>query len=122
MNSNIYNFSNTVWGFSSADKMKPLVYPGVLQNVYSIFDNGDIYSSLSDCYISCAYRNGIPYVNLLNEDHVLCPHNIKDLVACSFIENSKDYLERGYKVVNIDGDQKNYKVENLMYIDPNKKY
>lgn len=110
-----------VRGFKCSDNteyMKILVYPTVLENIYTISNTGQVYSLLNDSYIPWGYKNGLPYVNLsCNHDGVtsLEPFYIKDLMACNFIVNSMDYVERGCDVIYKDGDSNNNHYENIMY-------
>ena len=89
----------TVRGFSSHDSMeeaKILSYPGLLPNLYCITKTGQVYSVINDSYISWAFKNNIPYVNLScikDGKWRLEPFYIKDLVACSYIANANSYLE-----------------------------
>lgn len=99
---------------------KILKYPGIPLDLYSISQNGKVYSNIKDEYISkrLMYKK-YPCVTLscvIDGVYKLELFYIKDLVACSFIENSMSYLERGYRVVNIDGDPMNCNYRNLMYM------
>lgn len=99
---------------------KILKYPNIPSVMYSINQNGNVYSNLKDEYISKKLLHGkYPSVILscvIDGVHKLEPFYVKDLVACSFIDNSISYLERGYRVVNIDGDPMNCNYRNLIYI------
>ena len=112
----------TVRGFSSHDSMeeaKILSYPDLLPNLYCITKTGQVYSVINDSYISWAFKNNIPYVNLScvkDGKWRLEPFYIKDLIACSYIANASSYLERGYHASNIDGDPKNCRYTNIVYI------
>ena len=111
----------TVRGFSNSDSMeeaKSLSYPGILPNLYCITRNGQVYSTINDAYISWAFKNNFPYVNLScvkNNKWRLEPFYIKDLVACNYITKANSYLERGYHAINIDGNPKNCKYNNILY-------
>lgn len=111
---------SSIWGFEylSQEHARIITHPDILDNVYSISDDGTIYSRLNGCYITHAIRNGKPYVNLLDKECVLHPHDIADLVACSFMDNYKDCIERGYHLSYIDGDMCNCKLKNLIFIGP----
>lgn len=109
------NFGNV----DVVDDLKPIIYPGVIQNMYCISKFGKVYSIVNDSYISWSVRGNLPYVNLTclrDGRYILEPFYIKDLVACSFLNNSLSYLERGYRVANIDGNPMNCNCQNLVYL------
>lgn len=119
----------TVRGFSCSDMegFQILKYPGVLQNIYCISLTGKIYSIINGNYISWFWCCQYPAVNLACMDPVsrtssLETFYIKDLMAYNYIANANDYLERGCRAVNIDGDPKNCYYQNIVYLEPNKKY
>ena len=87
--------------------------------MYKISEFGKIYSIANDSYISWSIRDSLPYVNLpclKNDKYTLESFYIKDLVACSFLEDSESYLERGYRAINIDGNTMNCNYHNIVYI------
>lgn len=119
----------TVRGFSDSDmeETKMLIYPGILHNIYSISKTGKIYSIINDSYISWSFQGKDPIVNLIYQNPLsrtlsLERFYIKDLVAYNYIANANDYLERGYRAVNIDGDPMNCNYSNIIYLSPNMKY
>ena len=99
------------------NNQKILIHPEILDNVYSISSDGSIYSRLNGCYITSIIRNGKPCVNLLDKDCNLRSHYVDELVACSFMGNYKDCIERGYRLSHIDGNANNCRLENLIFID-----
>lgn len=109
----------------SAEDAKMINYPGVVPNIYCITRDGRIYSIINEDYLSWGFRNGLPYVNLscVRERGVaLEPFYIRDLVACSYIANASDYLERGYHAVNVDGNPLNCTYTNIVYINRSQEY
>lgn len=129
-----YDLNNNmtfVRGYTSheVDIVKRINYhPEIFPSIYSVSKTGQIYCIMDDQYLKWDFINKYPSVNLLckkEEDDITFPKKrfyIKDLVACSYIANAYDYLERGYKVVNIDGNPKNCDYHNIIFIDPNKEY
>lgn len=97
--------------------IKLLQHPDILSNIYTIDENGNVYNTIEDKYINWNY-NKYPYVNLLCKDGGLKSIYIKDLIAYNFIANAESYLERGWKVVNIDGNNSNCNYKNIIFIDP----
>lgn len=118
----------TVRGFSYSDNAndaKILIYPSVIENIYSITRDGRIYSIISDSYISWSFRDNLPYVNLSSVRNGICslePYYIKDLMAYNYISDACNYLERGYISANIDGNPRNCNYSNIIYIDLSKEY
>lgn len=112
----------TIRGYRKTDSIedaKTLSYPSILPNLYCITKTGQVYSTINDIYISWAFKNNIPYVNLscvIDGKWRLEPFYIKDLMACSYIANANSYLERGYHASNIDGDPRNCRYNNIVYI------
>lgn len=107
--------------YSSIENGKYLRYPGILPNIYCISEDGRVYSMMNDNYIEWEIRNNLPYVNLITtieKSTTLEPYYIKDLMAYNYIANPMSYLERGLKVVNIDGDPLNCRYKNIIYINP----
>lgn len=105
---------------SCTEDAKIIKYPGVLQNIYCITEGGRVYSIINEKYLSWGIRNGLPYVNLssVREGRAsLEPFYIRDLMAYSYINEASGYLERGYHVVNIDGDPLNCNFNNIRYIN-----
>lgn len=103
--------------------VKVLQYPNVLKSLYTISENGKVYSIMNDDYISWGYRGGLPYVNLCcyHESNIgivasIEPFFIKDLMAYNYIANADNYLERGCKVMYKDGDPRNNNYTNIMYV------
>ena len=133
-NESYYNLNNNmtfVRGYNSReiDSVKKINgHPKILSSIYSISKTGQIYCIMDDQYIKWDFIDKYPSVNLLckkEEGDITFPRKrfyIKDLMACSYIANAYDYLERGYKVVNIDGNPKNCDYHNIIFIDPNKEY
>ena len=103
---------------NNSQSTKILIHSDILDNVYSISNDGSIYSRLNGCYITSIIRNGKPCVNLLDKDCNLRSHYVDELVACSFMNNYKDCIERGYHLSYIDGDMCNCKLKNLIFIGP----
>lgn len=115
----------TVRGFSYSDMedAKLLIYPGVLQNIYSISKDGKIYSIINETYISWSMCGQGPYVNLLYMDQgsrttSLESFLIRDLMAYNYIANASSYLERGCRAANIDGNPLNCNYSNIVYLEP----
>ena len=112
----------TIRGYRKIDSVedaKTLSYPSILPNLYCITKTGQVYSTINDIYIAWAFKNNIPFVNLscvIDGKWRLEPFYIKDLMACSYIANANSYLERGYHASNIDGDPKNCRYTNMVYI------
>nr|DAO82891.1 MAG TPA: hypothetical protein [Caudoviricetes sp.] len=112
----------TIRGYRKTDSTedaKTLSYPSILPNLYCITKTGQIYSTINDIYIAWAFKNNIPFVNLscvIDGKWRLEPFYIKDLMACSYIANANSYLERGYHASNIDGDPRNCRYNNIVYI------
>lgn len=112
----------TIRGYRKTDSIedaKTLSYPSILPNLYCITKTGQVYSTINDIYIAWAFKNNIPFVNLscvIDGKWRLEPFYIKDLMACSYIANANSYLERGYHASNIDGDPRNCKYNNIVYI------
>lgn len=112
----------TIRGYRKTDSTedaKTLSYPSILPNLYCITKTGQVYSTINDIYITWAFKNNIPYVNLscvIDGKWRLEPFYIKDLMACSYIANASSYLERGYHASNIDGDPRNCRYNNIVYI------
>ena len=112
----------TIRGYRKIDSIedaKTLSYPSILPNLYCITKTGQVYSTINDIYIAWAFKNNIPFVNLscvIDGRWRLEPFYIKDLMACSYIANANSYLERGYHASNIDGDPKNCRYTNMVYI------
>ena len=112
----------TIRGYRKIDSIedaKTLSYPSILPNLYCITKTGQIYSTINDIYIAWAFKNNIPFVNLscvIDGRWRLEPFYIKDLMACSYIANANSYLERGYHASNIDGDPRNCRYNNIVYI------
>ena len=112
----------TIRGYRKIDSIedaKTLSYPSILPNLYCITKTGQIYSTINDIYIAWAFKNNIPFVNLscvIDGKWRLEPFYIKDLMACSYIANANSYLERGYHASNIDGDPRNCRYNNIVYI------
>ena len=103
----------------SIEDAKTLSYPSILPNLYCITKTGQVYSTINDIYIAWAFKNNIPFVNLscvIDGRWRLEPFYIKDLMACSYIANANSYLERGYHASNIDGDPRNCRYNNIVYI------
>ena len=108
---------------NNTECVKILQYPNVLKSLYTISENGKIYSIMNDDYISWGYRNYLPYVNLCcyhesTMGQVISsePFFIKDLLAYNYIANADDYLERGYRASYKDGNPRNNNYTNIMYI------
>ena len=101
---------------------KHLIHPNIFESVYAISEDGHIYSIMEDKYIKWDYIDKYPSVVLLTKEKGFIRKRfyIKDLVACSYIANANNYLERGYKVVNIDGNPNNCNYHNIIFINPNK--
>ena len=112
----------TIRGYRKTDSTedaKTLSYPSILPNLYCITKTGQVYSTINDIYIAWAFKNNIPFVNLsciIDGKWRLEPFYIKDLMACSYIANASSYLERGYHASNIDGDPRNCRYNNIVYI------
>lgn len=112
----------TIRGYQKTDSIedaKTLSYPSILPNLYCITKTGQVYSTINDIYIAWAFKNNIPFVNLscvIDGKWRLEPFYIKDLMACSYIANANSYLERGYHASNIDGDPRNCRYNNIVYI------
>lgn len=112
----------TIRGYRKTDSVedaKTLSYPSILPNLYCITKTGQVYSTINDIYIAWAFKNNIPFVNLscvIDGKWRLEPFYIKDLMACSYIANANSYLERGYHASNIDGDPRNCRYNNIVYI------
>ena len=112
----------TIRGYRKTDSIedaKTLSYPSILPNLYCITKTGQVYSTINDIYIAWAFKNNIPFVNLscvIDGKWRLEPFYIKDLMACSYIANANSYLERGYHASNIDGDPRNCRYDNIVYI------
>lgn len=112
----------TIRGYRKIDSIedaKTLSYPSILPNLYCITKTGQVYSTINDIYIAWAFKNNIPFVNLscvIDGRWRLEPFYIKDLMACSYIANANSYLERGYHASNIDGDPRNCRYNNIVYI------
>ena len=112
----------TIRGYRKIDSIedaKTLSYPSILPNLYCITKTGQVYSTINDIYIAWAFKNNIPFVNLscvIDGKWRLEPFYIKDLMACSYIANANSYLERGYHASNIDGDPRNCRYNNILYI------
>lgn len=112
----------TIRGYRKTDSTedaKTLSYPSILPNLYCITKTGQVYSTINDIYIAWAFKNNIPFVNLscvIDGKWRLEPFYIKDLMACSYIANANSYLERGYHASNIDGDPRNCRYNNIVYI------
>lgn len=112
----------TIRGYRKTDSIedaKTLSYPSILPNLYCITKTGQVYSTINDIYIVWAFKNNIPFVNLscvIDGKWRLEPFYIKDLMACSYIANANSYLERGYHASNIDGDPRNCRYNNIVYI------
>lgn len=112
----------TIRGYRKTDSTedaKTLSYPSILPNLYCITKTGQVYSTINDIYIAWAFKNNIPFVNLscvIDGKWRLEPFYIKDLMACSYIVNANSYLERGYHASNIDGDPRNCRYNNIVYI------
>ena len=112
----------TIRGYRKTDSIedaKTLSYPSILPNLYCITKTGQVYSTINDIYIAWAFKNNIPFVNLscvIDGKWRLEPFYIKDLMACSYIANANSYLERGYHASNIDGDPRNCRYNNIVYI------
>lgn len=112
----------TIRGYRKIDSIedaKTLSYPSILPNLYCITKTGQVYSTINDIYIAWAFKNNIPFVNLscvIDGKWRLEPFYIKDLMACSYIANANSYLERGYHASNIDGDPRNCRYNNIVYI------
>lgn len=112
----------TIRGYRKTDSTedaKTLSYPSILPNLYCITKTGQVYSTINDIYIAWAFKNNIPFVNLscvIDGKWRLEPFYIKDLMACSYIANANSYLERGYHASNIDGDPRNCRYDNIVYI------
>lgn len=112
----------TIRGYRKTDSIKDaktLSYPSILPNLYCITKTGQVYSTINDIYIAWAFKNNIPFVNLscvIDGRWRLEPFYIKDLMACSYIANANSYLERGYHASNIDGDPRNCRYNNIVYI------
>lgn len=112
----------TIRGYRKTDSIedaKTLSYPNILPNLYCITKTGQVYSTINDIYIAWAFKNNIPFVNLscvIDGRWRLEPFYIKDLMACSYIANANSYLERGYHASNIDGDPRNCRYNNIVYI------
>ena len=112
----------TIRGYRKIDSIedaKTLSYPSILPNLYCITKTGQVYSTINDIYIAWAFKNNIPFVNLscvIDGKWRLEPLYIKDLMACSYIANANSYLERGYHASNIDGDPRNCRYNNIVYI------
>ena len=112
----------TIRGYRKTDSTedaKTLSYPSILPNLYCITKTGQVYSTINDIYIAWAFKNNIPFVNqscVIDWKWRLEPFYIKDLMACSYIANASSYLERGYHASNIDGDPRNCRYNNIVYI------
>ena len=112
----------TIRGYRKTDSIedaKTLSYPNILPNLYCITKTGQVYSTINDIYIAWAFKNNIPFVNLscvIDGRWRLEPFYITDLRACSYIANANSYLERGYHASNIDGDPRNCRYNNIVYI------
>ena len=112
----------TIRGYRKTDSIedaKTLSYPSILPNLYCITKTGQVYSAINDIYIAWAFKNNIPFVNLsciIDGKWRLEPFYIKELMACSYIANANSYLERGYHASNIDGDPRNCRYNNIVYI------
>ena len=109
------------------EESKHLKYPDIFPNIYIITRTGQIYSTVDDLYIRWDYINKFPSVNLLcrkieGEPFIKKRYLIKDLMAYSYIANANNYLERGCKIVNIDGDPNNCNYNNIIFLDPEKEY
>lgn len=111
-----------VGGFSHSDNArcaKIITYPGVIPNMYSISIEGKVYSFINDKYISWSIRDNLPYINLssIHGDYIsMEPFFIRDLMAFSYISDAYSYLERGYRVLNIDGNNLNCNYQNIIYV------
>ena len=127
MNNQEYDLINDrifVRGFEYSNKNKEYVkilkYPRVFKNIYTISEDGKIYSMMSDEYLVWGYRNNLPFVNLCcnieDGKTSIEPFYIKDLIAYNYIANADNYLERGYESIYIDGNPKNNNYQNIKYI------
>lgn len=105
---------------NKVEYVKMLVYPTVFDRLYTISEDGRIYSLMNDEYLSWGFRNKLPFVNLSCSKEqgifTLEPFYIKDLVAYNYIANANDYIERGYEAIYIDGNSKNNNYQNIMYV------
>ncbi len=95
--------------------IKILQHPDIFPNVYTIDENGNVYNTIENKYLNWSYFK-YPYVNLLSKNSGLKAFYIKDLMAYNFLPNAESYLERGYRVVNIDGNIYNCKSDNIIFI------
>ena len=126
MDNQIYDLvSNRIFvrGFKESinniEYVKILKYPHVFDSLYTISESGKIYSMMNDNYLEWGIRNRYPFVNLtckINGNISLEPFYIKDLVAYNYIADADSYLERRYKVINVDGNPMNNNYQNIMYI------
>lgn len=96
--------------------VKSLRHPDILSGIYTIDENGNVYNTIEDRYINWSY-NKYPYVNLLCKDGGLKSIYIKNLMAYNFLQNAESYLERGWRVVNIDGNNSNCNYKNIIFIN-----
>ena len=104
---------------SNIECVKILKHPHVFDSLYTISESGKIYSMMNDNYLEWGIRSGYPFVNLtckINDIISLEPFYIKDLVAYNYIADADSYLERHYKVINVDGNPMNNNYQNIMYI------
>ena len=112
------------------EDVKSIIHPEVFPSIYSISKDGQVYCIIDDQYLKWDFIGKYPSVSLICKNINIDGESnfskkrflIKDLMACSYIANANDYLERGYKIVNLDGNPKNCNYRNIIFIDPNKKY
>ena len=115
-----------VWGIKSLPPLSgenginiTINHPDVLPGIYTIDQNGNVYNAIEDKYLTWSYKK-YPYVNLISKDKELVSIYIKDLMAYRYLDNTRYYLERGWRVVNIDGNYSNCNYKNIILIDPSK--
>ena len=101
----------------NGSNVKTLQHPDILSGIYTIDANGNVYNTIDEKYINWNY-NKYPYVNLLCKAGGLKTVYIKDLMAYNFLTNAESYLERGWKVMNIDGNTSNCNYNNIILINP----
>ncbi len=105
------------------EDVKFITHPDIFQSVYSISKDGHVYCIMNDQYLKWDHIDKYPSVNLLKrkkegEPFIRDRFLIKDLMAYSYIANAKNYLERGCKIVNIDGNPDNCNYHNIIFLEP----
>ncbi len=98
-----------------AEEVKWLSYPNVFSSAYTISKDGYVYSVSDDKYIEWDLSGDEPSVTLLSKNFSFEKFLIKDLVAYSYIADASNYLERGYKIINKNGNLRDCNYRNIMF-------